>query len=341
MNLFFYTFLFIFWTMFGSFASVIIYRLKSKEWGIMAGRSHCKTCVRNLTALELIPIFSWLFQWWKCKWCKQKISSIYPLLELATGILFVTVGIFLIDPNLIFAGNVFEWIRMFFFAALMFLTVIYVFYDILYLEIPESILLIANIWVFGTLVAQGFWYAFIPYLLVWGFDFITLLLCLTIIGSLYYIMLAGLKDIWDILVILWNIWLLAAYFILYVTYNFYAGNEILFSALLSGTIAALGVFISFYLQILLSGWRAMGQGDLRIALLMWMLTWISFAFPAWMLCYIVWSVIWIFLIIKFKIKSGLKSGFNHQIPFGPFIASWYLCVLFFFSYISKFIEWYL
>lgn len=37
----------------------------------------------------------------------------------------------------------------------MFLTVIYVFYDILYLEIPESILAVANILAFGALGIQS------------------------------------------------------------------------------------------------------------------------------------------------------------------------------------------
>lgn len=333
MNIFLYTFLFIFWTMFGSFASVIIYRIKSQEGWICAGRSHCKTCERNLSALELVPIFSWLFQWGKCKWCKQSISSIYPILELTTGILFSAVGIFLIDPNLIFAGSAFEWIRMLFFVALMFLTIIYVFYDILYLEIPESILLIANIWVFGALIAQWFWYAFIPYLPIGWLDIITIFVCLWVISALYYIMLAGLREIYDCLVVFACIWALVALV-------YFTENSISSSALISGTIAALAVFISFFLQILLSGWRAMGQWDLRIALLMWMLVWISFAFPAWMLCYIVWSVIWIFLIIRFKIKSGLKSSFNHQIPFGPFIASGYLLVLFFAPQIQNFLQWY-
>ena len=80
METLFYIFLFIFWTLFGSFASVLIYRLKSGEKWIFLWRSHCKTCNRTLSALELIPIFSWLFSLWKCRGCKQKISIIYPLL---------------------------------------------------------------------------------------------------------------------------------------------------------------------------------------------------------------------------------------------------------------------
>jgi len=341
MSLFLYTFLFIFWTMFGSFASVLIYRIKSGEGWIVNGRSHCKTCERDLSALELIPILSWVFQWWKCKWCKQKISPIYPILEITTGLLFAAAWVFLIDYNLIFSGNIFEWSRMLFFCTVMFLTVIYVFYDILYLEIPESILLAANLITVWALILQWYGYSVIPYLPVWNLDILTLIMCLSILWALYLIMLAGLRELWDILILLLCIWALAAYFILYSTYQFYSWNEIWFSALLSWTIAWLVIFISFFLQIVLSWGRAMWWGDLRIAILMWLIAWVSLGFPAWMICYLIWSIIGIIIILKSKITHGLKAHFQHQIPFGPFIASWYLGVLLFSDQISKFIEWYL
>lgn len=337
MDLFFYFFLFIFWTMFGSFASVVIYRLKSGEGGIWAGRSHCKTCERDLSVLELIPVLSWTLQWGKCKGCKSKISAIYPLLEICMGILFVATGYFLIDSTLIFMGNGFEWIRMFFFLSIMFFTVIYVFYDILYLEIPESILGISNKLTFGVLIAQGFGLSFIPYLATWSLDIITLGICITIIALLYTIMLAELREIYDALIVLFCMILLGWY--IHITGGFYGLLQE--SALLSGTLAAFIIFVSFFLQIVLSGGRAMWAGDLRIAILMGLLVWIGFAFQAWMICYLAWSIIGIWIIIYAKIKDGIKAPFQHQIPFWPFIAAWYLAVLFFHNYISKFIEWYI
>jgi prepilin signal peptidase PulO-like enzyme (type II secretory pathway) len=300
----------------------------------MGGRSHCKTCNRNLSALELVPILSWLLQSWKCKWCKSLISSIYPILELTTGILFAAVWYFLISPDLIFTGNILEWGKMIFFVSIMFFTVIYVFYDILYLEIPESILLILNIWIFWALIAQWLWYGIIQYLSVWNLEFTTLLICAWIIWALYYIMLAGLKEIYDCIIVVACIWVLAAYM------KFW--NISLYdSALLSGTVAALWVFISFFLQIVLSWGRAMWWWDLRIAITMGLLAGAFLAFPAWMICYLIGSIIWVFLIIKFKIQSWLKSSFNHQIPFGPFIASGYLVILFFAPQIQSLLQWYL
>ena len=341
MELFFHLTLFVFWTLFGSFASVLIYRIKSWESGILAWRSHCKNCDRDLSAFELVPIFSWLFQEWKCKWCKQKISAIYPLLEISTGILFTLVWVFLINSSLIFTGDVWEWLRLIFFSMLMFLTIVYVFYDILYLEIPESILLWANILTLWALILQWYWFAIFPYLSIWWLDTISLILSLWIIAALYTIMLTWLREIWDCIILMLCIWVLAGYFILYVPYGFYSWNPVPFTALLSGSIAALWIFISFFLQIVLSRWRAMWWWDLRIAILMWLIVGTWFAFPAWMICYLIGSIIGIIIILRSKIKNWISSQFQHQVPFGPFIASWYLTVLFFFPEISKFIEWYL
>jgi len=39
--------------------------------------------------------------------------------------------------------------------------------------------------------------------------------------------------------------------------------------------------------------------------------------------------------------TWLKSSFNHQIPFGPFIASGYIATLFFASQIQSLLQWYL
>lgn len=320
--------------MFGSFASVIIYRIRSQEGGMWTGRSHCKTCERDLSALELVPIFSWLFQWGKCKWCKSHISAIYPLLEVVMWILFIAVGYFLIDKNLIFNGSIFEWSRMIFFVSIMFFTVIYVFYDILYMEIPESSVFIANILALWALLFQWYWYPIIPYLTAGGIDIWTIVICLWVLALLYYIMLAGLSELHDCLLVLWCIILLWGYMTL-------SGSSYSDSALLSGTIAALWVFISFFLQILLSGGKAMWQWDLRIGILMWLLTWVSLAFPAWMICYIIGSIVWIFLILRFKIKNGRKSTFDHHIPFGPFIASGYIWVLLFAPQIQSVLQWYL
>jgi leader peptidase (prepilin peptidase)/N-methyltransferase len=141
METFFYLCLFIFWTLFWSFSSVLIYRLKSWESWIMNWRSHCPKCNNILHSLELIPIFSWIKNLWKCKYCKEKVSAIYPSLEISTWILFTLIWYFLIDFNLIVSLNWFEIFKLIFWLSIWFISIIYIFYDILFLEIHEWVLL--------------------------------------------------------------------------------------------------------------------------------------------------------------------------------------------------------
>jgi len=84
---------------FGSFGSVIFYRLWNRptkeiwKW-FLVWHSECPHCQHQLKARNLVPIFSWLFQWGKCEYCKAPISWFYPFLEITTVLIFV--GLFLL-----------------------------------------------------------------------------------------------------------------------------------------------------------------------------------------------------------------------------------------------------
>ncbi|KKU20083.1 MAG: Type 4 prepilin-like protein leader peptide-processing enzyme [Candidatus Saccharibacteria bacterium GW2011_GWA2_46_10] len=71
----------------GSFANVLIYRLPRNEK--VSGRSKCPHCKNVLRAGELVPVLSFIFLKGKCAHCGGKISILYPLVEIASGILFV------------------------------------------------------------------------------------------------------------------------------------------------------------------------------------------------------------------------------------------------------------
>jgi prepilin signal peptidase PulO-like enzyme (type II secretory pathway) len=88
------TFFFLLGTVVGSFLNVVILRHIEGE-GYAKGRSHCMTCKKTLTWYELIPLFSYIFQFGKCRGCKTKLSLQYPLVELSTGVLFVLVFVHL------------------------------------------------------------------------------------------------------------------------------------------------------------------------------------------------------------------------------------------------------
>jgi len=92
----------------GSFLNVVVYRLPvmaqreldnyiaheaGKElphqdrFNLMVPRSACPHCGHRITALENIPIVSWLFLRGKCSACKAPISPRYPIVEGVTGLL--------------------------------------------------------------------------------------------------------------------------------------------------------------------------------------------------------------------------------------------------------------
>ena len=81
---------------FGSFGSVIFYRLwdwptkETWKW-FLVWRSECPHCHHTLKSKNLIPIFSYLFQWWKCEYCKHSISRFYPFLEITTVCIFLVI----------------------------------------------------------------------------------------------------------------------------------------------------------------------------------------------------------------------------------------------------------
>ena len=92
----------------GSFLNVVIYRIpkmmqresdnyvaheSGKElphtdrFNLMVPRSACPHCGHQITAMENIPVISWLALRGKCRACKAPISPRYPAIELLTGIL--------------------------------------------------------------------------------------------------------------------------------------------------------------------------------------------------------------------------------------------------------------
>ena len=116
--------------MVGSFLNVVIYRLPimlKREWksdcigflseqlesaelkkeldacsqeeqqtfNLSVPRSRCPSCGHQITALENIPVFSWLVLRGKCSQCQSGISIRYPIIELTSALLSVLVAYYL------------------------------------------------------------------------------------------------------------------------------------------------------------------------------------------------------------------------------------------------------
>ena len=71
----------------GSFLNVVVYRLPLGK-SIVKPRSFCPKCKHNLAWYDNVPILGWLWLRGKCRYCRNPISAQYPLVELATALLF-------------------------------------------------------------------------------------------------------------------------------------------------------------------------------------------------------------------------------------------------------------
>ncbi len=118
---------------FGSFYHVIGYRLPKNESILNPKHSYCPHCKHRLSALELIPIFSYLKNFGKCHYCKKKISPFYPIIELITAFSFAV------------SFHIFGYSYSFFIAlVLSSLMSIILVSDTLYLIIPDEVLIVGG-----------------------------------------------------------------------------------------------------------------------------------------------------------------------------------------------------
>ncbi len=97
----------------GSFLNVVVHRLPkmmeaqwqsdcaelagkepepAAKYNLWTPRSACPKCGHAITAMENVPVISWLALGGKCSACKTPISARYPLVELLTGALSVAVA---------------------------------------------------------------------------------------------------------------------------------------------------------------------------------------------------------------------------------------------------------
>lgn len=87
----------------GSFLNAAIYRLEQGE-SVLKGRSYCPRCKHSLAWHDLIPLLSFFVLQGRCGYCKERISFQYPLVEFASGSLFVAVFWVLAEPLTGFLG---------------------------------------------------------------------------------------------------------------------------------------------------------------------------------------------------------------------------------------------
>jgi leader peptidase (prepilin peptidase)/N-methyltransferase len=82
-------FSFLFGAVIGSFLNVCIYRLPRGESIVWPG-SHCTHCQRAIAPYDNLPLLSYLWLKGRCRHCQAAFSPHYFLVELATGLLFLS-----------------------------------------------------------------------------------------------------------------------------------------------------------------------------------------------------------------------------------------------------------
>lgn len=128
-------FIFLFGLAVGSFLNVVIYRLRTQE-NALKGRSCCPYCHHQLAWFDLIPVVSFLLLGGKCRYCKKNISRQYPIVETATGLLFLL--IFLASRDMAQPDNL-QLIDFLFLLAISCLLLVIFVYDLKHYIIPNEI----------------------------------------------------------------------------------------------------------------------------------------------------------------------------------------------------------
>ena len=84
----------------GSFLNVVIWRVPRGE-SVVRPPSHCPACDNPVRPRDNVPVVSWLLLRGRCRDCAAPISPRYPLVEAATGALFLVTALRIgLEPEL-------------------------------------------------------------------------------------------------------------------------------------------------------------------------------------------------------------------------------------------------
>ena len=122
--------IFIYGLLIGSFLNVCIFRIPKKE-SIAFPSSYCPKCKTKLKWYDNIPLLSFIVLRGKCRYCKDKISVQYPLVEFSNAILY-----------LILYNHFGLSIDFIFYALISSVLVAITFIDLLEMLIPDSLVII-------------------------------------------------------------------------------------------------------------------------------------------------------------------------------------------------------
>jgi leader peptidase (prepilin peptidase)/N-methyltransferase len=139
-----YLFIFIAGASIGSFLNVCISRWPL-ELSVVAPRSRCPRCEREIRWYENVPLLSWIALRARCRGCKLPISAGYPLVELLVALGWLAAA---------FAyGPTFTALRVAVFGTVLFGIAVT---DAKHYLIPDGFTVFGFVWVLATAVAGHF-----------------------------------------------------------------------------------------------------------------------------------------------------------------------------------------
>ena len=283
--------IFILGTIVGSFLNVLVERTMREE--SIRGRSYCQSCKKILKPIDLIPLVSYLRTKGKCRYCGTSLNIQYLLMETSTGILFALVYIFV--SNNIFISNdyVLNTLHLPFFNNI--LPLIY------YLIITAALI---------ALFVSDFKYGYL-------FDKITIPAIIFVITyklfTVGYLMISKYLELNS-----------SQFGQLLIKAGFLNERiEISINPLLYTIAGSLMIALFFLILIIATKGRGMGGGDVKLGLLIGLITGWPHMFMAIMLGFLTGSLISIILILTRRRSVG------QTIPFGPFLIIGCFVVMFF------------
>lgn len=146
MEFFFIFFMFLFGLIIGSFLNCLIWRLYKEE--TVLGRSYCPKCEQELKWYDNIPLLSFIILRGRCRFCDEKISWQYPLVELITGLLFAFSYYFALQNN-------FSFLELFFYFFVISISVIVFVFDLRWYLIPVWVVIIGGLLIIALNIFFG------------------------------------------------------------------------------------------------------------------------------------------------------------------------------------------
>lgn len=131
---------FLFGLIFGSFLNAVIWRLpRQKE--VVLDRSECVACGHKLGFYDLLPVVSFLWLRGRCRYCGERISFQYPVVEIISGLGLLAISF--LDLNI--AEKI--WL-----SGMFLLSVLIFAYDLKYFLIPDRFVIMGLVWVLAGAV---------------------------------------------------------------------------------------------------------------------------------------------------------------------------------------------